>query len=202
MNPKQTLADVQRLGFSALGLQLSGELSEPEPEQIALIRPNKSLWLLPDGRVIDTEVEGRSADDNSFSHGIYVKNWVRFHANDPDQTRVAQAEAVQHRAKDIIKADPSLNQTHDDEGYPNNYAGDLAYNQAVQEQLGWIRVKPVTTPSESEVFFETATGKLTKEQERVMFAVLKRGYKVCVLSGGALNNRPGLHGGSIPREQL
>ena len=45
-------------------------------------------------------------------------------------------------------------------GFPNPYSGDLAYNQAAQEE-GWIRIKPLTRPRESTIYAETFSGKMT-----------------------------------------
>ena len=36
----------------------------------SVIRPNRSVWVLPSGQVVDVETEGQNEDASAFSHGI------------------------------------------------------------------------------------------------------------------------------------
>lgn len=125
--------------------------SESETD-LPIIRPNRSVWVLPTGQVVDVESEGRNDDDSAFSHGIFVKKWLAFRLDRffPDRTEVEIARRILKRAKALLLEHPDLAQDSDEDGFPNPYSGDLAYNQAAEEE-GWIRIKPLTSPSESKM---------------------------------------------------
>jgi hypothetical protein len=42
------------------------------------LQPNKACWILANGRVADVSEEGWNDDGTAFSHGIFVKQWVKF----------------------------------------------------------------------------------------------------------------------------
>ena len=162
-------------------------------EAAGTIKPNRSYWVLPDGAVVDVAEEGYNEEGTAFSHGIYVKNWIDFRTKRffPNKEEVAVAEAIQKRAREIVKDDPSLEQASEDGG-ENAFAGDLAYNQAAEE-YGWVRVKPMTVPTgDPVVYAETISGNTSRPVTYILNQLRERGMKVDVLAGGALANRPGL----------
>lgn len=154
--------------------------------KLALIKPNKSLWILPDGRVVDTEVHGQNKDGSAFSHGIFVKNWVKSNREfSPDKKMADMADCIHARAKAILKEHPEL--AHN-EGGDNPFAGDMAWNQAAQE-VGWIRVKPMSSARDNVVFFETLNGALPTNVRAIVEELKAEGKHVEVLFGGALENK-------------
>jgi hypothetical protein len=163
-----------------------------EPETVLpVIRPNRSVWVLPSGQVVDIESEGRNDDDSAFSHGIFVKNWLRFRLDRfyPNRIEVEIARRIRKRALALLAEHPDLAQDSDEDGFPNPYSGDLAYNQAAEEE-GWIRIKPLTQPRESTIYAETFSGKMTAAASDAIYsAASEQGCSVEVLAGGALANR-------------
>lgn len=161
------------------------------PTGTALIRPNRSVWVLPDGSVIDAEAEGRSADDAHYSHGIFVKKWIRFRLGNfcPAPEEMAVAQRMEARARQLLREYPDLVQPRTEEGDPNPYDSDLAFNQAAEEE-GWVRIKPLTTPRDNLIYAESITGELSSAARAVIeSAACWHGCEVRVMSGGALANR-------------
>ncbi len=113
---------------------------------LPVIRPNRSVWVLPNGQVVDVEFEGRNDDDSAFSHGIFVKKWLAFRLDRffPDRQEVEIALRIRKRAKALLAEHPDLVLDSDEDGFSNPYSGDLAYNQAAEEE-GCIRIKPLTS---------------------------------------------------------
>ena len=75
------------------------------------------------------------------------------------------------------------------DGALNPFSGDLAYNQAAEEQ-GWIRIKPFTQPIETTIYAETLTGEMTAAVRRVMEEAASHcSCRLVVLECGALKNR-------------
>jgi len=161
---------------------------------LSVIRPNRSVWVLPSGQVVDVESEGQNEDASAFSHGIFVKKWVAFRLDRffPDRQEVEIATLIRSRVKELLKIHPDLAQDFDDEGYPNPYSADLAYNQAAEELAGWIRIKPRRRPVDSTIYAETFTGEMSAAAERaIRSAAESMGCSVEILRGGALANRAG-----------
>jgi hypothetical protein len=155
------------------------------------IRPNRSIWVLPDGQVIDVETDGATEDGSAFSHGIYVKKWISFRADrfHPNESDWKLAWRMRERAKKILEEDPSLVAEPEEDGTTNPFSGDLAYNQAAEEE-GWVRIKPLTRPTESTIYAETISGSMSPQAEHVVRGACElNGLRVVVLSGGALANR-------------
>lgn len=166
---------------------------KPEMEEID-IQPNKASWILGNGRVADVSQEGWNDDHTAFSHGIFVKQWVKFRTMSfcPDKSEAELARSIKQRAQNLLKENPDLlgkdEERGDDEG-PNPFEGDLAYVQAAEEQ-GWIRVKPLPTPVlDNSVFFETFSPDLMPAVTEVVEAVNASGLNVTMLYGGAIENR-------------
>lgn len=173
--------------------------SKPATE-MQIIRPNRSVWVLPSGQIVDVELEGRNDDDSAFSHGIFVKKWLAFRLDRffPEQHEVEIARRIRKRVKAILSEHPDLAQDSDEEGFPNPYSGDLAYNQAAEEE-GWIRIKPLTRPRESTIYAETFSGEMTAAARDAIFSA--SGAQRCtveVLSGGALANRASILSNTSP----
>lgn len=169
----------------------SGTGEEKEKQKDSAIRPNRSLWVMPDGSVADMETEGSTEDGAAFSHGIFVKKWLgfrlgRFH---PDKSEVETARRIKARAEELLREYPDLESEPDEDGALNPFSGDLAYNHAAEEQ-GWIRIKPLTQPIESTIYAETLTGEMTAAARRVIEEAAERcACRLVVLEGGALGNR-------------
>ena len=185
-------------------------------DKVTEVPVNKSLWIMPDGRVVDVELEGALPDGSAFSHGIFVKQWVSARLNAgfwPDKREVELALKLDRRAKQLMEEDPTLadfdaedvevrsgefESLSDDpeiqmmlegESGENPFAGDLAYNQAAVEQ-GWVRVKPAAFATEKTLFADTVSGRLPAAVSKVLQeSVKKNGYTLNVLRGGPANNR-------------
>lgn len=157
------------------------------PGSASEIQPNRGSWILPDGQVLSVADKGWNEEQTAFSHGIFVRRWVRFRtaAFHPDTAEVAAAETLSRRALELLSQNPELLGEEED----NPFAGDLAYNQAAEE-LGWIRVKPLPRPVlDQRVYRETAREPMTPAAQALLEAVRRRGLLVRVLRGGALANR-------------
>lgn len=155
------------------------------------IRPNRSVWVLPTGQVIDVESEGAIEDGSAFSHGIFVRKWVSFRLDRffPDEADRRTAQRIRARALELLRAYPELESDPEDDGSTNPFSGDLAYNQAAEEE-GWIRIKPLTKPLDNTIYAETARGVIPKEaEEAIQKAAAACDCQLIVLSGGALANR-------------
>ena len=162
---------------------------EPPP---LIILPNRSVWVLPSGQAVDVETEGRTEDGSAFSHGVYVKKWISFRLDRffPVPQEVELAKRIRTRARELLKIHPELAKESDEDGFPNPYNGDLAYNQAAEELADWIRIKPLHIPVEAVVFAETYTGKMSEAAEEAIRSVSEEcGFTVQILTGGAIANR-------------
>jgi hypothetical protein len=157
------------------------------------IQPNKASWILGNGRVVDVKEEGWNDHATAFSHGIFVKKWIRFRTQNffPGKEEVELAKAMERRVKQLLAENPDLKSDDEErcESGPNPFEGDLAYVQAAEEQ-GWIRVKPLPRPvMDNSVFFETFSPDLKPEVAEVVEAVKASGLEVTLLLGGAIVNR-------------
>ncbi len=160
-------------------------------QELPVIRPNRSVWVLPNGSVVDVETEGKTEDESAFSHGIFVKNWVnkRWKKFWPDKTEEDLAEKIGNRAIALLSLHPELKQDLDEDGFPNPFSGDLAYNHAAEEQ-GWVRIKPRTNPLENVIYAETVTLPVSpKAQQAIEADARAQNCQVIYLEGGALGNR-------------
>jgi len=161
----------------------------------SVIRPNRSVGVLPGGQAVAVETKGQTEDGSAFSHGIFVKNWIAFRLDRffPDPQEVELAKRIRTRARELLKIHPELAQESDEEGFPNPDTGDLAYNQAAEEMAGWIRIKPRRRPVDSTMLFaETFTGNMSDPAERAIRSAAESiGCSVEILRGGALANRAG-----------
>jgi hypothetical protein len=169
---------------------------------------NKSLWILPNGDVVDVSVDGALPDGSAFSHGIYVKQWVaarlEFH---PNKKEAALARRIKQRADELMAEDTTLrdeidpdseNLLADDPEFAgffdeteesSPFAGDLAYNQAAVEH-GWVRVKPASFASERTLYVDTLDGHIPSAAAvRLRLAAAEKGYTLEILTGGPINNR-------------
>ena len=74
------------------------------------IQPNKASWILGNGRVVDVAVEGLNSDASAFSHGMFVKKWIRFRAQNffPGKEEVELAKAMERRTKQLLADNPDL----------------------------------------------------------------------------------------------
>ncbi len=156
-----------------------------------VIRPNRSVWVMPSGQVIDVESEGATEDGAAFSHGIFVRKWVSFRLDRffPDEADRQTARRIRSRALELLRAYPELESDPEDDGSTNPFSGDLAYNQAAEEE-GWIRIKPLTKPLDNTIYAETAKGVMSNEAEdAIQKAAAACRCQLVVLSGGALANR-------------
>jgi hypothetical protein len=147
--------------------------------------------VLPTGQVVDVESEGATRDNAAFSHGIYVRKWISFRLDSffPDNNEREIARRMRSRAAELLESHPDLVSEPDEDGCNNPFSGDLAYNQAAEEE-GWIRIKPLTKPLERTIYAETARGSMSAIAERIIRTCAeKHSCQLLILSGGALANR-------------
>ena len=99
------------------------------------------------------------------------------------------AQRMRGRAQQLLREHPDLVQPYTEEGDPNPYDGDLAFNQAAEDE-GWVRIKPLTTPRDNLIYAESITGELSSAARSVIEAAARlHGSEVRLLIGGALANR-------------
>ena len=80
-------------------------------------------------------------------------------------------------------------QDTDEDGFDNPYSGDLAFNQAAEEQ-GWVRIKPLTKPLSGVILAETYTGDMSADARTVIQTAAERQQcHLGILKGGALQNK-------------
>jgi hypothetical protein len=155
------------------------------------VQPNKACWILANGRVADVSEEGWNDEGTAFSHGIFVKQWVKFRTMNfcPDKSEREMALAIEKRAKALFTENPEILVESDEDGEANLFAGDLGYVQAAEEQ-GWIRVKPLPRPVlDNSVYLETYSPDLKPKVAEVVEVSRNSGLKVMLLTGGAIANR-------------
>jgi hypothetical protein len=155
------------------------------------IQPNKACWILGNGRVADVSLEGWNDDETAFSHGIFVKQWVKFRTRNfcPDKAESELAMTIERRAKELLATLPELRTELDDESDTNPFEGDLAYVHAAEEQ-GWIRVKPLPYPVlDNSVYMETVSPDLIPCVAQILDDARNSGLNVKLLTGGAIVNR-------------
>jgi hypothetical protein len=155
------------------------------------LQPNKACWILANGRVADVSEEGWNDEGTAFSHGIFVKQWVKFRTRNfcPDKSEGEMALAIDKRAQAIFAEKPKIFVEADEDGEENLFAGDLGYVQAAEEQ-GWIRVKPLPRPVlDNSVYLETYSPDLKPPVAEVVERTKREGLNVVLLTGGALANR-------------
>ena len=155
------------------------------------IQPNKACWILANGRVADVSEEGWNDDGTAFSHGIFVKQWVKFRTLNfcPDKSEREMALAIEKRAKALFTENPEILVESDEDGEANLFAGDLGYVQAAEEQ-GWIRVKPLPRPVlDNSAYLETYSPDLKPKVAEAVEMARNSGLKVVLLTGGAIANR-------------
>jgi phosphoserine phosphatase len=158
---------------------------------MCIIQPNKACWILANARVADVSEEGWNDEGTAFSHGIFVKQWVKFRTHNfcPDKSEREMASGIERRAKQIFAEKPEILVETDEEGHENLFAGDLGYVQAAEEQ-GWIRVKPLPRPVlDNSVYLETFSPDLKPKVAEVVEMARNSGLKVVLLTGGAIANR-------------
>jgi len=163
---------------------------KPEMEDVD-IQPNKASWILGNGRVADVSLEGWNDDGTAFSHGIFVKQWVKFRTRNfcPDKAESELAMTIERRAKELLATLPELLTEWDDESDTNPFEGDLAYVHAAEEQ-GWIRVKPLPHPVlDNSVYMETVSPDLIPCVAQILDDARNSGLNVKLLTGGAIVNR-------------
>jgi hypothetical protein len=155
------------------------------------LQPNKACWILANGRVADVSEEGWNDEGTAFSHGIFVKQWVKFRTLNfcPDKSEREMALAIEKRAKALFTENPEILVESDEDGEANLFAGDLGFVQAAGEQ-GWIRVKPLPRPVlDNSVYLETYSPDLKPKVAEVVEMARNSGLKVVLLTGGAIANR-------------
>jgi hypothetical protein len=163
---------------------------KPEMEDVD-IQPNKACWILHSGYVADVSEEGWNDDGTAFSHGIFVKQWVKFRTRNfcPDKAESELAITIERRAKELLATLPELLTEWDDESDTNPFEGDLAYVHAAEEQ-GWIRVKPLPHPVlDNSVYMETVSPDLIPCVAQILDDARNSGLNVKLLTGGAIVNR-------------
>jgi hypothetical protein len=154
------------------------------------IKPNHAYWVTKDGAVIDVEEDGWNDEGTAYSHGRYVKNWISFRADRfyPDQEEATVARLIRARAKELLKENPSVERELTEDGEPNPFAGDLAYNQAAQE-FGWVRIKPGSSPTKKTIYAESK-GEPSSAVKKILSELKEtKSYEVINLKGGAIEQR-------------
>ena len=155
------------------------------------IQPNKACWILHSGYVADVSEEGWNDDGTAFSHGIFVKQWVKFRTRKfcHDKAESELAMTIERRAKELLATLPELLTELDDESDTNPFEGDLAYVHAAEEH-GWIRVKPLPHPVlDNSVYMETVSPDLIPCVAQILDDARNSGLNVKLLTGGAIVNR-------------
>ena len=150
------------------------------------IQPDKACWILHSGYVADVSND----DGTAFSHGIFVKHWVKLITRTfcPDKAEAELARVIDRRANVLLAKHTELLPELDDKSETNPFEGDLAYVHAAEEQ-GWIRVKPLQLPVlDNSVFFETFSPDLKPEVAKVVEAVKESELNVTMLHWGAIEN--------------
>ena len=151
--------------------------------------PFHSLWILPDGRIVDIAEEGFNEDQTAFSHGIFVKQWVKFRLDrfHPDQNEVRMAQSIRGRASALMETNPELRSDFDDEGQPNPFSGDMAYKRAAQEE-GWIRIRATPDPTKPTITLQYVEGCASTTLVCIVHEAAKKvDSNVTVKSDGALS---------------
>ena len=159
--------------------------------EVMKLQPNKACWILHSGYVADVSEEGWNDDGTAFSHGIFVKQWVKFRTRKfcPDKAESELAMTIERRAKELLATLPELLTELDDESDTNPFEGDLAYVHAAEEQ-GWIRVKPLPHPVlDNSVYMETVSPDLIPCVAQILDDARNSGLNVKLLTGGAIVNR-------------
>jgi hypothetical protein len=123
-------------------------------EQLADLLPQRSAWILPSGRVVDIAKEGLTDDESAFSHGIFVKKWVRFRTDRfcPDANEQILAQRIRKYAQRLLAEKPQLADEYADETECAFY-GDAAYKQAALEEK-WVRIKAPHHPGDKTIDVE------------------------------------------------
>jgi hypothetical protein len=123
-------------------------------EQLADLLPHRSAWILPNGRVVDIAKEGLTDDESAYSHGIFVKKWVRFRTDRfcPDADEQIVAQRIRKYAQRLLAEKPQLAGEYSDETECAFY-GDAAYKQAALEER-WVRIKAPHHPSDKTIDVE------------------------------------------------
>jgi len=158
--------------------------------EVVKIKLNHAYWVTPDGLVIDVESEGWNESESAYSHGRFIKNWLDFRLNKfhPDKLEIGKATIIKARAKELLRDTPFIGKETDEDGNPNPFAGDLAYNQAAQE-MGWVRIKPGSSPTTRTIYAESK-GNPSSAVKRILDDLEQsEGYEVINLTGGAIEQR-------------
>jgi len=123
-------------------------------EQLADLLPHRSAWILPSGRVVDIAKEGLTDDESAFSHGIFVKKWVRFRTDRfcPDADEQIVAQWIRKYAQRLLAERPQLAGEYSSEDECAFY-GDAAYKQAALEEK-WVRIKAPHHPGDKTIDVE------------------------------------------------
>lgn len=123
-------------------------------EQLADLLPQRSAWILPSGRVVDIAKEGLTDDESAFSHGIFVKKWVRFRTDRfcPDADEQIVAQRIRKYAQRLLAEKPQLAGEYSSEDECAFY-GDAAHKQAALEER-WVRIKAPHHPGDKTIDVE------------------------------------------------
>jgi len=202
-----TPSELQRNLLEQAAKEQDCDLMEKQLKSIATfadspIQPNKSIWLMPDGEIVDVHSEGWNEEETAYSHGIYVKKWLAFRLDHfcPGNTETELATKIRRRALQLIdeKTPEEEGGSQDEDENPEDWDGeneddenpfenDQCYNQAAEEH-GWIRIKPLTSPRERTIFAEMATPPSEAAQQVLSQLEDLHGLQVKVLTRGALSN--------------
>ena len=137
-------------------------------EEALKVRPGRSYWITPEGRVVDVVAEDQ--DGTSATHGRYVRNWVKARVGKffPGEAEKEMARRIQSRAQELMAQDPNLREELDQDELIASYVeevniaeamdlpqpdydsfvqdainklgpSDMAYNEAATE-VGWARI--------------------------------------------------------------
>jgi len=156
---------------------------------LELIKPNRSIYLLPEGRIVDIETEGDTPDGSAYSHGIFVRKWVKFCLGHPDPPLQSRAERIRKRAVVLLKVlhkdRPELFEPDPETGEISPFADDMAWNQAALEE-GWIRIRPMTVPTERTIYAQKHRTVPLFEISLQVLTLLSKEYEVMLELGGPL----------------
>ena len=167
-----------------------GDLSKRGDDPLA---PNRSLWLAPDGGTYDVEFHGATPDGSGYSHGLYIKQWVRDRlsprrAGKFPEAEVDNARRMKARVDEMLAADPALRGDVDEDGQYSIFSADQTWNQAAQER-GWVRIKPMPHPTNRATIFAESAGDMSAAQRAALQLATDKGMEVRYIRGGALANR-------------
>jgi hypothetical protein len=103
------------------------------------IQPDKACWILHSGYVADVSEEGSNDDGTAFSHGIFVKHWVKLITRTfcPDKAEAELARTIDRRAKVLLAKHPELLPELDDKSDTNPFEGILLMSTPLRSRVGF-----------------------------------------------------------------